>query len=216
MESDKWSRIEGEVHCKEVIGTRMAVWKSGSCDWLARRANNLTSELQPQGVSSSFLHPPSPSYPPVLPAMASRRLAFNLNQALRSRAALKSIQPVKRGFASPVALPSTTQSTTLSNGFTVRPAIPFDSTAASLMTCRSPPITPHGRRPPRSACGSTPVAAQRLTRPTEPPTSSSTLPSRSVPIDHTSSNTSLTMICRAPTSARSTNWSSRLRTWALT
>ncbi|KAL4895779.1 putative mitochondrial processing peptidase beta subunit [Aspergillus ambiguus] len=44
---------------------------------------------------------------------------FNLNQALRSRAALKSIQPVKRGFASPVTLPSTTQSTTLSNGFTI-------------------------------------------------------------------------------------------------
>ncbi|KAJ5488091.1 Peptidase M16 core [Penicillium expansum] len=51
--------------------------------------------------------------------MASRRLALNLNQALRTRAALKSIQPVKRGFASPVALPSTTQSTTLSNGFTI-------------------------------------------------------------------------------------------------
>ncbi|KAL4740445.1 Metalloenzyme, LuxS/M16 peptidase-like protein [Aspergillus similis] len=44
---------------------------------------------------------------------------YNFNQALRSRAALKSIQPVKRGFASPVALPSTTQSTTLSNGFTI-------------------------------------------------------------------------------------------------
>ncbi|KAJ5627695.1 Peptidase M16core [Penicillium lividum] len=51
--------------------------------------------------------------------MASRRLAFNLNQTLKSRAALKSIQPVKRGFASPVTLPSTTQSTTLSNGFTI-------------------------------------------------------------------------------------------------
>lgn len=52
--------------------------------------------------------------------MASRRLAFNLNQALRSRAALKSVQqPIKRNFASPVQLPSTTQSTTLSNGFTV-------------------------------------------------------------------------------------------------
>ncbi|KAE8378428.1 Metalloenzyme, LuxS/M16 peptidase-like protein [Aspergillus bertholletiae] len=44
---------------------------------------------------------------------------FNFNQALRSRAALKSIQPVKRGFSSPVTLPSTTQSTTLSNGFTI-------------------------------------------------------------------------------------------------
>ncbi|KAK2762155.1 hypothetical protein FQN54_001163 [Arachnomyces sp. PD_36] len=51
--------------------------------------------------------------------MASRRLAFNLNQAMRSRAALKAIQPVKRGFASPVALPSSTQSTTLSNGLTI-------------------------------------------------------------------------------------------------
>ncbi|BDD57392.1 hypothetical protein MPDQ_005513 [Monascus purpureus] len=51
--------------------------------------------------------------------MASRRLAFNLNQALRSRAALKSVQPMKRGFASPITLPSTTQSTTLSNGFTI-------------------------------------------------------------------------------------------------
>ncbi|RAH50307.1 bifunctional SDR family oxidoreductase/M16 family metallopeptidase [Aspergillus brunneoviolaceus CBS 621.78] len=47
------------------------------------------------------------------------RLAFNLNQALRSRAALKAVQPVKRGFASPVTLPSSTQTTTLSNGFTI-------------------------------------------------------------------------------------------------
>lgn len=51
--------------------------------------------------------------------MASRRLAFNLNQALRSRAALKAVQPVRRGFASPVTLPSRTQSTTLSNGLTI-------------------------------------------------------------------------------------------------
>jgi processing peptidase subunit beta len=65
--------------------------------------------------------------------MASRRLAFNLHQALRSRAALKSIQPVKRGFASPV-LPSTTQSTTLSNGFTVRPADPINCVATSTDT----------------------------------------------------------------------------------
>lgn len=108
---------------KEVIGKS---WKSGSCDWLARRANNLTSELQPQGESSSSLHPPSPLHTPYTPAMASRRLAFNLNQALKSRAALKSIQPVKRGFASPVTLPSTTQSTTLSNGFTVHADNPIN------------------------------------------------------------------------------------------
>ncbi|KAL4937312.1 hypothetical protein BDV06DRAFT_215984 [Aspergillus oleicola] len=63
-----------------------------------------------------FYLPPSPT-PPFHPfTMASRRLALNLNQALRSRTA---INTVKRGFASPVALPSTTQSTTLSNGFTI-------------------------------------------------------------------------------------------------
>ncbi|KAL4934299.1 bifunctional SDR family oxidoreductase/M16 family metallopeptidase [Aspergillus undulatus] len=45
-----------------------------------------------------------------------RYATLNLNQALRSRTA---INTVKRGFASPVALPSTTQSTTLSNGFTI-------------------------------------------------------------------------------------------------
>ncbi|KAL4914899.1 Metalloenzyme, LuxS/M16 peptidase-like protein [Aspergillus aurantiobrunneus] len=71
-------------------------------------------------ASASSIPPPLLSTPTFYPlTMASRRLAFNLNQALRSRAALKSIQPVKRGFASPVTLPSTTQSTTLSNGFTI-------------------------------------------------------------------------------------------------
>ena len=50
--------------------------------------------------------------------MASRRLALNLNQALRSRAALRSIQPVKRGFATPVSHGINTESTTLSNGLT--------------------------------------------------------------------------------------------------
>ena len=169
------------VQRKEAIGIRRDVWQNGSCDWLARWANNLTSELQPQGDSSSFLHPHSPLHPPHLPAMASRRLAFNLNQALRSRAALKSIQPVKRGFASPVALPSTTQSTTLSNGFTVRPAILRSSTAASLILPRLPLSTRHGPKLPLLACGLTLVADQRLTRLTALRTSSSTLPSRFVP-----------------------------------
>ena len=50
--------------------------------------------------------------------MASRRLALNLNQALRSRAALKSIQPI-RGFATPIHERINTESTTLSNGLTV-------------------------------------------------------------------------------------------------
>jgi hypothetical protein len=51
--------------------------------------------------------------------MASRRLAFSLKQAARSRAALRAINPVKRGFATPVNYGATTESTTLSNGLTV-------------------------------------------------------------------------------------------------
>ncbi|MCJ1272926.1 hypothetical protein MMC21_000715 [Puttea exsequens] len=52
--------------------------------------------------------------------MASRRLALNVQQALRSRAALKSIQPRIRGFATPVSDYSiNTESTTLSNGLTI-------------------------------------------------------------------------------------------------
>lgn len=52
-------------------------------------------------------------------SMASRRLALNLNQTLRSRAALKSIQPT-RGFATPIHQGGiNTESTTLSNGLTV-------------------------------------------------------------------------------------------------
>ena len=50
--------------------------------------------------------------------MASRRLAFSLNQALRSKQALRSIQPLKRNFATPVE-PARTECTTLSNGLTV-------------------------------------------------------------------------------------------------
>lgn len=51
--------------------------------------------------------------------MASRRLALNLQQGLRNRAALKSIQPLTRGLATPVSHGAKTESTTLSNGFTV-------------------------------------------------------------------------------------------------
>ncbi|KAL2039272.1 hypothetical protein N7G274_007940 [Stereocaulon virgatum] len=51
--------------------------------------------------------------------MASRRLALNLNQALRSRAALKSISPIRRGFATPIHQGINTESTTLSNGLTI-------------------------------------------------------------------------------------------------
>lgn len=58
-------------------------------------------------------------------AMASRRLALNLHQGLRSQRALQSIKPafpqkgLTRSLATPVSHGSTTESTTLSNGFTV-------------------------------------------------------------------------------------------------
>ncbi|KAF2839286.1 mitochondrial-processing peptidase subunit beta [Patellaria atrata CBS 101060] len=52
--------------------------------------------------------------------MASRRLALNLQQSLRNRAALNSIRhPLTRGLATPVSHGSKTESTTLSNGFTI-------------------------------------------------------------------------------------------------
>lgn len=56
--------------------------------------------------------------------MASRRLALNLKQALRSRAALRYLQPEKRGFATPVNHELTTESTTLSNGLTASLQVP--------------------------------------------------------------------------------------------
>lgn len=52
--------------------------------------------------------------------MASRRLALNLNQALRSRAAINAVRAPIRGLATPVGHGSKTESTTLSNGLTVR------------------------------------------------------------------------------------------------
>jgi len=53
-------------------------------------------------------------------AMASRRLALNLAQGLRNRAALGAA-PLKRGFATPVTNSHgvKTECTTLSNGLTV-------------------------------------------------------------------------------------------------
>jgi processing peptidase subunit beta len=57
--------------------------------------------------------------------MASRRLALNLQQHLRSRAAINAVKtknsPLIRGLATPVTFGSQTESTTLSNGFTVCP-----------------------------------------------------------------------------------------------
>lgn len=53
--------------------------------------------------------------------MASRRLALNLQHATRSRSAINSIKAGSRfrGLATPVSHGSKTESTTLSNGFTI-------------------------------------------------------------------------------------------------
>jgi hypothetical protein len=81
----------------------------------------LTSLQGPPRTTPSSIHQP---IPPLLltssAAMASRRLAFNLQQSLRSRQALNAIRhPLQRGLATPVSHGSKTESTTLSNGFTV-------------------------------------------------------------------------------------------------
>lgn len=53
--------------------------------------------------------------------MASRRLALNLSQGLKGRAGLNAVAPLRRGFATPVVKNGVkTESTTLSNGLTVR------------------------------------------------------------------------------------------------
>ncbi|KAI9702719.1 MAG: hypothetical protein M1820_006103 [Bogoriella megaspora] len=51
--------------------------------------------------------------------MASRRLALNLQQSMRSRSAINAIKPRVRGLATPVSHGAKTESTTLSNGFTI-------------------------------------------------------------------------------------------------
>ncbi|KAF1988642.1 mitochondrial-processing peptidase-like protein subunit beta [Aulographum hederae CBS 113979] len=54
--------------------------------------------------------------------MASRRLALNLQQATRAKTALRSLQPrsnLTRGLATPVSHGTNTETTTLSNGFTI-------------------------------------------------------------------------------------------------
>ncbi|KAI1546091.1 mitochondrial-processing peptidase subunit beta [Pyrenophora tritici-repentis] len=56
--------------------------------------------------------------------MASRRLALNLRQSMRSRAAINAVKtsrasPLTRGLATPVSYGAKTESTTLGNGFTI-------------------------------------------------------------------------------------------------
>jgi processing peptidase subunit beta len=54
--------------------------------------------------------------------MASRKLALSLQQGLRAQRAINAVKPniTRRALATPVSHGSITESTTLSNGFTVR------------------------------------------------------------------------------------------------
>lgn len=125
--------------------------------------------------------PSSPA--PRADAMASRQLALNLQRSMRSRAAINAVKsskmsPLTRGLATPVTHGSKTESTTLSNGFTVcRPRQDLWRLQLTRLR-RSLPSTPRGPRRRPSVCGSMLEAVPRRTRPTEPHTSSSTLPSR--------------------------------------
>jgi hypothetical protein len=56
--------LVGRDWAKEVVGMEEACLKCERCDWLVDWVNNLSlPKVQPQGDASSFLHPPTPSYP---------------------------------------------------------------------------------------------------------------------------------------------------------
>lgn len=160
----------------------------------------------PQTAHSTLLPPPLQSS-----AMASRRLALNLSQGLRGRAG--GLVVPRRGLATPHHAPAiSTQTTTLKNGLTVshlRRHLPRRQLAATdhPRVSRSPPNTLPMPRPRRSACGSTPAPAQRLTRQMAPRTSSSISPSRYTPsAGHLGARRSpLTTACRAPRSGHSSS-----------
>ena len=91
-------------------------------------------------------HPPPPPLPTphhllhlfYTMSVASRRLALNLQQSLRSRAAINSVKarqsPLLRGLATPVSHGAKTESTTLGNGFTVSTLFVRKSRRAHLLT----------------------------------------------------------------------------------
>lgn len=155
---------------------------------LAERNLSRKESIKPLNFRSPPAHPPPPppSHNQIPSAMASRRLALNLSQGLRSRAGLSA--GLRRGLATPVSHNpiGKTQTTTLKNGLTVRGALekcqlakmgrPLDD--SDFVTRRSPPSTPRGPRRRPSASGSMPARGPRRTRRTVPRTSSSTWPSR--------------------------------------
>jgi hypothetical protein len=94
----------------KTIGTALIGW----------RKELRKSDEQLQIPAFHDLNPRTPSITVTHIPMASRRLALNLTQGLRNRAALNAVAPLKRGFATPVVKNGVkTESTTLSNGLTV-------------------------------------------------------------------------------------------------
>lgn len=87
---------------------------------LVLQATNYLRKASGRATSKGFIKPPSSILePPKPPPMASRRLALNLSQGLRSRAGLSATGLLRRGFATPSSV-GKTQTTTLKNGLTVR------------------------------------------------------------------------------------------------
>lgn len=178
----KWSPVigSGSTLTSGVVGmTKPQNFKPKATNW--ERAKLLA---EPGGkISSNHSIERQPSKPS---PMASRRLALNLSQGLRTRAGLSAAGPLRRGFATPSTV-GKTQTTTLKNGLTVS-IIPsgqltanrHESIPSDNVFTRLRPSTPPGPKHPLSACGLTLVLAPRLTRPTALLTSSSIWLSRFV------------------------------------
>jgi len=114
--------------------------------------------------------------------MASRRLALNLAQGLRSRAALNAVAPLKRGFATPVAKNGVkTETTTLTNGLTVLATITRERELLTLDRLLQNIL--HGLRRQRLEFGLMLGPGRKQIRPMAQLTSWNTLPSRYALID---------------------------------
>lgn len=107
-------------------GDGKKLWLINSAKWWTPQSKlqNLRCTAENRNHSKISLSHQNRSFPSHLPTqhlMASRRLALNLAQGMRSRAAINAIRPLKRGFATPVTSPvgAKTQTTTLKNGLTV-------------------------------------------------------------------------------------------------
>lgn len=156
---------------------------------------------------------PIPSTSNSTALMASRRLALNLTKGLRTRAARDVVSPLRRGFATPVVKNGVkTETTTLSNGLTVRP--PSHWSSWHLLTrSRLPQNTRLGPRHRRWVCGLMLDPEQRPTERMAQLTSSNISPSRYDPIDSNGELDVTDDASRAQPSEHNTNWSWKLRTW---